>query len=154
MSEPKRRWIYRADLVRVIDGDTVVMMIHTSVDPGFRMATELSFPKTLRLQGIDTPERTGRTKVMGEAARLFVEHILGRALQLEVETLGEVDKYGDRWQAVIKIMGDPPDLWINVNEYLVLLGYAQAYDGTGPRPTWNIDAPYPLRPVGGPRPRS
>jgi micrococcal nuclease len=52
---------YRAKVDRVIDGDTIVMMI----DLGFHMTAKVS----IRLYGVDTPELRSRDAKEKEAAR-------------------------------------------------------------------------------------
>lgn len=137
-------WIYRGELVHVVDGDTVDLRVSRPDDFGFRMWSERSAVMRFRLSGIDTPERTGTTRVMGLAAAAFLQDLLKDARHIEVESLGEADKYGGRWDARIRLLGDAPDVWVDVGQYLVLLGYARAYHGKGPRPTWNPALPYPL----------
>ena len=54
-------YVYRARVVRVIDGDTV----ETEVDLGF----SVKITRKLRLYGIDTPEMRGDEKERGAEAR-------------------------------------------------------------------------------------
>lgn len=131
-------WVYSAELVRAIDGDTVVMRVSRPVDFGFRQQHELSGVYTFRLSGIDTPERTGPTRDMGESARMMLLRLLSLGPNT-VHSLGEPDKYGGRWDARI-LVGE-----VDVGAKLVELGYALPYDGKGPRPTWDPAAPYPLQ---------
>ena len=53
------------DVVRVIDGDTLEARLAIWLD--------LTATETIRLLGVDTPERHGATKAAGEAARTFTE---------------------------------------------------------------------------------
>lgn len=144
MAEPPvpQQWEYRGELVRVIDGDTVVLRVRRPVDFGFRMQHELSAVVTFRLAGIDTPELVGATRAMGEQARDFLHEVLRRAPALSVLSLGEPDKYGGRWDAEVYSIEVGRSL--NVGTYLVACGYAQRYTGKGPRPAWDAGAPYPL----------
>lgn len=57
---------YHARALRVIDGDTVVL----DVDLGFRVRTTM----TVRLKGVNCPERSGSTYAAGEAARVFTHN--------------------------------------------------------------------------------
>jgi micrococcal nuclease len=87
-------YIYKAELIRVVDGDTVELMI----DLGF----DTSRKERFRLYGIDAPEI--RTKE-GKAAKAW----LSEALQplepiyvqtIQLETKAKRDKYG-RFLAVL-----------------------------------------------------
>lgn len=78
---------YRAEITRVIDGDTVV----ADIDLGFHTWRR---DEHLRLWGIDTPELHGDTKVAGEKAK---EALSARVLnqQLVICTIkDEQEKYG------------------------------------------------------------
>lgn len=78
---------YRAELVRVIDGDT----IDVDIDLGFdRMRTR----KRLRLLGVDAPER-GQAGYL--EAKLFTEALLASATLIVVNTVSK-DSFG-RWLA-------------------------------------------------------
>jgi micrococcal nuclease len=87
-------YIYKADLIRVVDGDTVELMI----DQGFSNFTK----QTMRLYGIDAPEM--RTAA-GKAAKTWLweaiqplEAIYVQTIQLS--TKAKRDKYG-RFLAVL-----------------------------------------------------
>ena len=64
MSAAPAIWAYRARIVRVIDGDTLDVVI----DQGLHTHRT----ERLRLLGVNTPERKGETRKAGDAARLFV----------------------------------------------------------------------------------
>ena len=87
-------YIYKASLIRVVDGDTVELM----VDQGFSNFTK----QTMRLYGIDAPEL--RTKE-GKAAKAWLEDALMPLEAIYVQTLqhktkAKRDKYG-RFLAVL-----------------------------------------------------
>ncbi len=67
---PTNLWNYQARLLRVIDGDTVSVLL----DKGMRETRE----ETVRLLGINTPERKGATRAAGDAAKAFTEAWLRR----------------------------------------------------------------------------
>jgi micrococcal nuclease len=97
-------YIYKAELIRVVDGDTVELMI----DQGFSQFTK----QTMRLYGIDAPEM--RTKE-GKAAKAWLEDALMPLEAIYVETLqhktkAKRDKYG-RFLAVL--YGDLGDIDAN-----------------------------------------
>ena len=142
-------WIYRAKLVRVVDGDTLDLRVERDVDFGFRMLHQLSAVMRFRVVGIDTPEKTGPTRELGRACTAYVERLLMPGLPLEVESFGEADKYGGRWDADVRFnlvtdAAGPPARWVSLARHLVTLGYAQPYDGKGSRPSWDPTEPYPL----------
>jgi len=131
MIEP---YTYEADLVRVIDGDTVVLTLHKmfsyDIDFGFYIKENLTSEKSttmhFRLLGINTPEITGvneEERAKGLAAKAELERLL---------KLGEItanttkpDKYG-RW--LVTIFVKTIDAVINVNDELVKTGFAKVYN--------------------------
>lgn len=128
-------------LVHVVDGDTVDLL----VDLGFYARMQVRF----RLLGIDTPELKGATLAMGHDAAHVLEQLLLTAVEAEVESNGQADKYGPRWDGRIRVLPDSLGRlhteWIDVGETLLRTGYAQPYTGEGARPTWDPRLPYPLR---------
>jgi micrococcal nuclease len=87
-------YIYKAELIRVVDGDTVEFMI----DLGFSQFTK----QTMRLYGIDAPEL--RTKE-GKAAKAWLWDALQPLEAIYVQTIqlstkAKRDKYG-RFLAVL-----------------------------------------------------
>jgi len=69
------RYTYRADLIRIVDGDT----LRVRADLGFGIATRV----TVRLRGINAPERKSEE---GEAAKRFVEESLANIDRLAIRT--------------------------------------------------------------------
>jgi micrococcal nuclease len=101
---------YRAVLDRVVDGDTVDLV----VDLGFRTKAHHRF----RLQGIDAPEPRGATKTEGLAAKAWLAEALeGKPLIIRSEKTG---KYG-RWLATIWTGPNSDD----INSQMVEAGHAQ-----------------------------
>ena len=119
-------YIYKADLIRVVDGDTVELMI----DQGFGNFTK----QTMRLYGIDAPEiRTAA----GKEAKAWLWEALQPLEAIYVETIqhktkAKQDKYG-RFLAVL--YGDLKDLRANlppktlcvesINAKMVVEGHAK-----------------------------
>lgn len=68
---PTNLWNYQARPVRVIDGDTLSVLL----DKGMRETRE----ETVRLLGINTPERKGATRPAGDAAMQFAQVWLTQA---------------------------------------------------------------------------
>jgi len=113
---------YKAKLSRVVDGDTLYMV----VDLGFRVTMELDF----RLEGLNAPEVVGATRTAGLAAKSELERLLSLGSLRVVTT--KSDKYG-RWLATVFV--DLPDgNTLNVNQVLLNEGFAKPYSGVGPKP--------------------
>ena len=109
---------YKGKVERVIDGDTIVVM----VDLGFEEFSR----KTFRLLGIDAPEMRGVEKARGKLAKEALEAmILDQGVFLK-SFKDKQDKYG-RYLAEIFLTeqeGDP-----SVNEFMIMRGHATPYAG-------------------------
>lgn len=108
---------YEATVARVVDGDTVDLV----VDLGFRVHKKDRF----RLAGIDTPERG---QVGWVEAKQAVEALLPAGSPVIIATQHPTqrdpsDKYG-RWLATI-VSHDG----VNVNQHLLREGFAKPYGG-------------------------
>lgn len=109
-------YIYNAEILRVIDGDTVVARI----DLGFHV----HIIEHLRLANIDTPEIRTRDlaeKEKGLEAKARLEELLSLG-PVKIETEKDTGKYG-RFIATIYVKDE--DRVINVNEKLVEEGLAE-----------------------------
>lgn len=109
-------WEYRAELLRVVDGDTV----HAEVDLGFDTFERFTF----RLAGIDAPELSTQE---GKDAKVFIESLLydeqGDAYPLVITTIKDKrEKYG-RYLAYLTANG------VRVNDMMVETGHAVPYGG-------------------------
>jgi len=101
---------YPAKLIRVIDGDTIVV----EIDLGFKIFTH----QILRLKDIDTAEifhpKSPKEREEGIKAKIFVEQFLkDKKLLIKTHKTG---KYG-RWLAEVFADGE------NLNQKLLLEGY-------------------------------
>lgn len=141
MTEPKR-WFYGVSRVEPVDGDTIDTRIVIQSDIGFRFNATMELDVRFRLQGIDTPERRGATRTLGEMAKRALENLLARGPMeaIEVESTGEAYKYGGVWMARVSVPGVG-----DVADWMIANGYARAYDGKTARSQWNPDFPYPIR---------
>ena len=119
------KYIYRAKLDRVVDGDTVDALI----DVGF----DIWFKKRIRFVGIDTWESRTRDleeKKKGKLAKARTKELLEKVssksgyFRLKSHGLG---KYG-RVLGEIFIMDKDGKQW-SVNETLISEGNAYVYDG-------------------------
>jgi micrococcal nuclease len=120
-------YIYKAELIRVVDGDTVDLIIDLGFDT-FRR-------ERFRLYGIDAPEI--RTEA-GKAARAWLEDALMPLEAIYVQTVqlstkAKRDKYGrflavlyDRFPQAGQIVAQPGSLPLySVNLVMVDLGHAK-----------------------------
>ena len=106
---------YKAQLDRVVDGDTVDAMI----DLGF----DVWVHKRIRLEGIDAPETRTRDldeKAQGFATKMRLEGLLEAANGMFVLQSHGVGKYG-RCLGTIIIEKE------NINELLIREGLAEVY---------------------------
>lgn len=111
-------YVYAADAMRVVDGDT----LHARLDLGCDVRINL----TLRLAGINAPEMATPE---GKVARQWLVDRIARSSAFTVHTVKDTrEKYG-RYLAVLF---DGED---NINAEMVAAGQAFPYDGHGPRPT-------------------
>jgi len=119
------KYIYRAKLERVVDGDTIDALI----DVGF----DIWVKKRIRYKGIDTWESRTRNldeKKKGLAAKdrnkELLEEISSKPGYFRLKSYG-VGKYG-RVLGEIFIL-DSKDNPININETLIKEGHAYVYEG-------------------------
>ena len=119
------KYIYRAKLDRVVDGDTIDALI----DVGF----DIWFKKRIRFKGLDTWESRTRDleeKKKGLAAKArtkeLLEEVSSKPGYFRLKSYG-LGKYG-RVLADIFIMDKDGKQW-NVNETLITEGHAYIYDG-------------------------
>ena len=119
------KYIYRAKLDRVVDGDTVDALI----DVGF----DIWFKKRIRFKGVDTWESRTRNleeKKKGLAAKArtkeLLEKVSSKSGYFRIKSYG-IGKYG-RVLADIYIQDvDGNHIW--VNKTLIDEGHAYVYDG-------------------------
>ncbi len=116
-------------IISVYDGDT----IKTSF--GNRLPSPLN-KVSVRIRGIDTPERGWRAKCekeanLAEQAKQYLTDLIKttNATKIKVENF-KWDKYGSRILADVKIRG------IDVASYLMSKGVAVPYSGSGPKFDW------------------
>ena len=119
------KYIYRAKLVKVVDGDTIDALI----DVGF----DIWFKKRIRYKGVDTWESRTRNleeKKLGLAAKErnkeLLENVSSKPGYFRLKSYG-VGKYG-------RILGeifiqDKEGKTYNVNETLISEGHAYVYEG-------------------------
>ena len=119
------KYIYRAKLDRVVDGDIVDALI----DVGF----DIWFKKRIRFMGLDTWESRTRDleekklgKLAKERTRQLLEDVSSKSGYFRVKSHG-LGKYG-RVLGEIFIMDKDGKQW-NVNETLIAEGHAYVYDG-------------------------
>jgi len=119
------KYIYRAKLDRVVDGDTVDALI----DVGF----DIWFKKRIRFMGLDTWESRTRDleekklgKLAKERTRQLLEDVSSKSGYFRLKSHG-LGKYG-RVLGELFIMDADGKQW-NVNKTLIAEGHAYVYDG-------------------------
>ena len=119
------KYIYKAKLDRVVDGDTVDALI----DVGF----DIWFKKRIRFKGVDTWESRTRNleeKALGLKAKArtkeLLEKVSSKSGYFRIKSYG-LGKYG-RVLAEVFIMDKDGKQW-NVNKTLISEGHAYVYDG-------------------------
>ena len=119
------KFIYRAKLDRVVDGDTVDALI----DVGF----DIWFKKRIRFMGLDTWESRTRDleekklgKLAKERTRQLLEDVSSKSGYFRLKSHG-LGKYG-RVLGELFIMDADGKQW-NVNKTLIAEGHAYVYDG-------------------------
>ena len=111
---------YDAKIVRAIDGDTIVIEAPYLPAP---LKPELG----VRIFGVDTPEKGGRSACPAEAAAAekasaFTKNAVANAKKIQIE-LKEHDKFGGR------VLGDVILDGQKLSEMLIKNGHARAYFG-------------------------
>ena len=111
---------YDYKVVKVSDGDTVVF------EAPF-MPAPLKPQLSLRVLGVDTPEKGGRAACPEEAAAAekasaFTKNLVANAKKIQIE-LKEHDKFGGR------VLGDVIIDGQRLSELLIKNGHARAYFG-------------------------
>ena len=111
---------YEVVLTRVVDGDTVAFQANWLPDP---LKKELS----IRVFGVDTPEKSFRAKcpseaARGEAATAFTKQLINASTKRQI-ILMDWDKYGGR------VLGDVILNGQSLRQMLIANGYAREYYG-------------------------
>ena len=119
------KYIYKAKLDRVVDGDTVDALI----DVGF----DIWFKKRIRFKGVDTWESRTRNleeKALGLKAKArtkeLLEKVSSKSGYFRIKSYG-LGKYG-RVIADVFIEDKNGKQW-NINQTLISEGHAYVYDG-------------------------
>jgi micrococcal nuclease len=111
---------YRAEIVRVVDGDTLEMDIE--LWPSLRARS------MVRIKGLDTPELHGSAceRPLAQRARAYLATLAIGAAQVD---LVEPDKFGGRIDARVTARG------VDLVSAMLAAGHGRAYDG-GKRSPW------------------
>jgi endonuclease YncB( thermonuclease family) len=114
---PKRDYVYDAQVVKIVDGDTV----YVKMDLGCDVKIE---PMKLRMNGINAK---GKTTKSGKAAIAFLNETIPVGSNIRVETLKDAkEKYG-RYLGILH----SPGLNQSVNAEMVSRGLVEPYYGVG-----------------------
>jgi micrococcal nuclease len=122
---------YRAEIVRVVDGDTLEMDI--DLWPSLRARS------MVRIKGLDTPELRGATACERALAQRASAYLATLAIGTAEVDLVEPDKFGGRIDARVTARG------VDLVSAMLAAGHGRAYDG-GKRSPWcpaaaRLDAP-------------
>jgi len=120
IAQQKAGVTYDVVLTRVIDGDTVGFQANWLPDP---LKKELS----IRVYGVDTPEKSFRAKCpseaqRGEAATEFTKKLINSSQKRQI-VLMDWDKYGGR------VLGDVVLDGKSLRQQLIANGFAREYFG-------------------------
>jgi micrococcal nuclease len=123
---------YTAKVLKVIDGDTLDVMI----DLGFN----IHHKARVRLYGVNTPESRTKDlaeKEMGLKAKTFTADWIARHQTVFLKTIaGKDDKYGRILAQIYSDKDVKSEQTACLNEDIVSSGYARAYFGAGDK-TWD-----------------
>ena len=128
----KQQYIYKAKVVRVIDGDT----IDIDIPMGFGITKT---KQRCRSHGIDTPESRINTKrqperirekEMGLESKARMKVLCGKEVNIESLDGGKLDKYGRLLINLYTLDG------INISATLINEGLAIKYDGGRQKYVW------------------
>lgn len=113
--------VYRAKVLRIVDGDT----IDVDLDLGF---TVWMRKQRIRLAGIDTPEsrtRNKEEKVRGLLSKAKLKELCPTGSTIKVKT--ELDKERGKFGRILGTLINSEET--NVNQFLIENNYAVAYHG-------------------------
>lgn len=110
-------WTVPAQVVRVIDGDTVIVV----ADLGWRVKIETA----VRVDGMDAPEKSTEP---GRAAAEFARGLLPVGKQITVRSKRLL---GQRVLADLEARDTP---WLDFATTMIAAGHAKPWDGSGARP--------------------
>ncbi len=111
---------YKAIITKIYDGDTITV----DIDLGFGVWLK---KQKIRLYGIDTPEIRGIEREEGLKSKAYLKTLIKVGDEIQIQTYKDKKgKYG-RWLGII-IIYDENNNMINVNENLIINGYAKKYE--------------------------
>ena len=123
------RWLWRARVVRVIDGDTLDL----EIDCGFHAVRT----ERVRLLGVNAPEMKGETKEAGHAANLVVRMWVNLhdddpdgvwdVWPFLVETFA-TDSFGRYLARIWPADASPDDTFADLSSHLLSTGHAVPYE--------------------------
>jgi micrococcal nuclease len=118
---------YRAEIVRVVDGDTLEMDIDLWPSPRAR--------SLVRLKGIDTPELRGPTSCERALAQRAKDYLATLAIGTAQVDLVEPDKFGRRMGGRVTARG------VDLVSAMLAAGHGRSYEGDRRKP-WCVSSPW------------
>ena len=107
----QKRYLYRAKVDRIIDGDT----FDVTIDLGFRITTY----QRLRLAFVDTPELRGKERPEGLKVKEYVQSLIeGKYVMIESFKVGKYGRY------ICEVYLDKEE---RLSEHLLNKGMAKKY---------------------------
>jgi len=119
---PEAAYQYNATVLRVVDGDTA----EVDIDLGFKVHVHA----TVRLDGIDAPEKFGATKEAGMVAKNALTKLLPPGCAVVLKTRKPADKSDEKYGRLLA------RVWVSgkdLSQVLLDERVVSAYSGTGPR---------------------
>ena len=132
-SVPYKNKVIPAKLIKVLDGDTIQVIILTGDYP---------YLIKVRLEGIDAPETSlkGTTTALEKQAGLKVKEYvkeLTSSSSIVYIKLTCIDKYGGRFVGKVYLSSQHAQKEKCLSSHLAALRYAKNYDG-GKKSTWSV----------------
>lgn len=113
-------YTYRAEVLRVIDGDTIDVKLDLGFDTWRHRVR-------VRFLGIDTPEtrtRDPEEKEAGLAAKVALTSILYKAEEVRIRS-EELDAFG---RALSRVYALIDGAWLDLSDWLLENGWAKPYE--------------------------
>jgi len=126
MTVPALDYVYEAEVIAWIDGDTVALHVTKDYDFGFHITVSGHFEGHFRLLGVDTPERGHLNFREATAAARQMAPVGSKVFIRSHKT----DKYGRYLADIVTSEG------LNISNQLIALGLGKPYGRDGEISMW------------------